>query len=119
MLLIRNDKTQGFKFDPFLKERVRADHDGNFPVFQILENLFLFPDFQRAAVQSGFNAHRLQGGQMLAGKQFRRRQQRRLLAGKRTCVQAERGNHGFSAADIALHQTVHDPVPSQIRKNFV
>lgn len=58
LLLVRHDEAELFKIDFFLKQRVGADHDSNFPFLQAGQHVPLFLGGQRGDQQAGRQAER-------------------------------------------------------------
>ncbi len=108
MLLVDHGKHEVAERHLFLEQRMRADHDVNRSVFQ--------PGQRRAALaallaagqdrhpQSCALGQRRDRGEMLPGKDFGRRHQRRLSAGLDRARHGKQRHHGLAGADVALQQ---------------
>ena len=122
MLFVDNHQREAVKLDLFLKDGVGTDHHlhlsaGDSLLLRQARFAFLF-----ARQPAYFNAQRFKPAAevigMLLSQQFCRRHQRHLLAVRDGAQGGQRGNQGFTGANIPLHQTHHRHVQRHIALNF-
>ena len=111
MLLVDDGERQIGESDVFLKEGVGADCQFDCARFESVADRgtrapLLAPGQQRNRYARQ-RRQRLDRRQMLAGQDFGRRHQRRLMAGLDRRQHGEKGDHRFPAADVALEEPQH------------
>ena len=122
MLFIHHGKAQILEGDPFLKQRMSANHDWQRPIRQPLQHAAPFLALHTAGQQRhwhpGGTAKPLKTPHMLSREQFRGRHQGGLGAGFYRAQHGHQRHQGFAGADIALQQAQHPPGRGQISINL-
>ena len=118
MLFIHHGQAQILEGDPFLKQRMSANHDGECSIRQPLQHPAPFLALHTACEQRHRHpcgaAKPLKTPHMLPGEQFGRCHQGGLGAGFHRAQHGHQRDQGFAGADIALQQAQHPPGCRQI-----
>ena len=119
VLFIHHRQAQILEGDPFLKQRMSANHDGQRAIRQPLQDAPPFLALHAAGQQRHRHARRaakpLETPQMLAREQFRRRHQRGLSARFHRAQHGHQRHQRLARAHIALQQPEHSPGGREIR----
>ena len=111
MLLVDHGQGEIAERDLLLEQRVRADGERDLARLQAGQNRRargrLVAPGQQRELHAGRLGQRLDGGEMLARQDLRRRQQRGLAAGLGRRQHGQQRHHRLAAADVALQQPEH------------
>ena len=121
MLFVKDDKTKPIEFDTGLEQRMGADYDlrlADAIIASFCSRFLPLSAPTRLTTQCPAVPARREILIVLLGQDFGRRHQRRLVARADHRQTGERGDHGFTRADIALHQPNHRLSGSEILQQF-
>ncbi len=122
MLLVDDGEAEFFELHFALEQGVRADHQLCAAVGDALDRQSFLFAAQRAGEPRGLDAERTEQcvdlAEMLLGKDFGGRHERRLIARVDGLRARERRDHGLAAADVALQQAPHRVRLRQVVANF-
>ena len=134
VLLVNDDHAEPLKLDGLLQKGVRADDDPRIAGRDFVAHLtFLLGrhgpgqqrDARRTVGAAQLTRHRQRtedipnGASMLGGKDFRRRQQRALIAGIDHLQHCQHRNDRLPRADLTLQHAVHRPALCQFGRQHV
>ena len=134
VLLVDDDHAEAVEFDRVLQQRVRPDDDAGFALATSSRTCSLLlgrhgsgqqGDPRRTVRAAELARHRQRPENvadragMLGGKDFRRRQQRALIAGVDHLQHRQHGHDGLAGAHLALQHAVHRPAGRELAGDHV
>ena len=122
VLLVHHGEDKVPERHRLLEQRVGADDDVYRAIRQPGQRLgplaALFPAGEDGGAQTGLRRQRRDGGEMLAGEDFRRRHQGRLAAGLNRARHGKQRHHRLARADVALQQPQHALRLGEVGEDF-